>query len=109
MKLQIELVGVFFQLSFISPKLLHILDGTKSCTRVVDYLLCPDISETLEMRENLQRQLQEIMSATKLTTGRRTSVRLIRMGSGGADSGPHTPDGSRLGRCGSRRTLEALR
>uniref|UniRef100_A0A8D0CVV7 DNA topoisomerase II binding protein 1 n=1 Tax=Sander lucioperca TaxID=283035 RepID=A0A8D0CVV7_SANLU len=106
---QIELVGVFFQLSFISPKLLHILDGTKSCTRVVDYLLCPDISETLEMRENLQRQLQEIMSATKLTTGRRTSVRLIRMGSGGADSGPHTPDGSRLGRCGSRRTLEALR
>uniref|UniRef100_A0A8C9XRR4 DNA topoisomerase II binding protein 1 n=1 Tax=Sander lucioperca TaxID=283035 RepID=A0A8C9XRR4_SANLU len=90
-------------------ELLHILDGTKSCTRVVDYLLCPDISETLEMRENLQRQLQEIMSATKLTTGRRTSVRLIRMGSGGADSGPHTPDGSRLGRCGSRRTLEALR
>ncbi|XP_071340915.1 DNA topoisomerase 2-binding protein 1 [Trachinotus anak] len=68
-----------------------------------------DISETLEMRENLQRQLQEIMSATKLTTGRRTSVRLTRMGSGGADSGPHTPDGSRVGRSGSRRTLEALR
>ncbi|XP_054479173.1 DNA topoisomerase 2-binding protein 1 [Anoplopoma fimbria] len=68
-----------------------------------------DLSETLEMRENLQRQLQEIMSATKLTTGRRTSVRLSRMGSGGADSRPHTPDGSRFGRCGSRRTLEALR
>lgn len=68
-----------------------------------------DISETLEMRENLQRQLQEIMSATKLTTGRRTSVRLSRMGSGGTNSGPHTPDGSRVGRCGSRRTLEALR
>ncbi|KAM7369735.1 hypothetical protein PAMP_011036 [Pampus punctatissimus] len=68
-----------------------------------------DISETLEMRENLQRQLQEIMSATKLTTGRRTSVRLTRMASGGADSGPHTPDGSRVGRSGSRRTLEALR
>ncbi|XP_068438409.1 DNA topoisomerase 2-binding protein 1 [Clinocottus analis] len=68
-----------------------------------------EVSETLEMRENLQRQLQEIMSATKLTTGRRTSVRLSRMGSGGADSGPHTPDGSRIGRCGSRRTLEALR
>uniref|UniRef100_A0A8C2XMB7 DNA topoisomerase II binding protein 1 n=1 Tax=Cyclopterus lumpus TaxID=8103 RepID=A0A8C2XMB7_CYCLU len=67
------------------------------------------VSETLEMRENLQRQLQEIMSATKLTTGKRTSVRLSRMGSGGADSGPHTPDGSRVGRCGSRRTLEALR
>ncbi|XP_068604125.1 DNA topoisomerase 2-binding protein 1 [Brachionichthys hirsutus] len=67
------------------------------------------VSETLEMRENLQRQLQEIMSATRLTTGRRrTSVRLSRLGSGGADSGPHTPDGGR-GRCGSRRTLEALR
>ncbi|XP_039900425.1 DNA topoisomerase 2-binding protein 1 isoform X1 [Simochromis diagramma] len=65
--------------------------------------------ETLEMRENLQRQLQEIMSATKLTTGRRTSVRLARMGSGGADSGPHTPEGSRVGRSGNRRTLEALR
>uniref|UniRef100_A0A3Q3F945 DNA topoisomerase II binding protein 1 n=1 Tax=Labrus bergylta TaxID=56723 RepID=A0A3Q3F945_9LABR len=67
------------------------------------------ISETLEMRENLQRQLQEIMSATKLTTGRRTSVRLSRIGSGGADSGPHTPDASRVGRSGNRRTLEALR
>ncbi|CAK6967478.1 DNA topoisomerase 2-binding protein 1 [Scomber scombrus] len=68
-----------------------------------------DISETLEMRENLHRQLQEIMSATRLTTGRRTSVRLSRMGSGGADSGPNTPDGSRVGRSGSRRTLEAFR
>ncbi|XP_042255809.1 DNA topoisomerase 2-binding protein 1 [Thunnus maccoyii] len=66
-------------------------------------------SETLEMRETLQRQLQEIMSATKLTTGRRTSVRLSRMGSGGADTGPNTPDGNRVGRSGSRRTLEALR
>ena len=61
------------------------------------------------MRQNLHRQLQEIMSATKLTTGRRTSVRLTRKGSGAADSRPHTPDGSRLGRSGSRRTLEALR
>ncbi|XP_072234547.1 DNA topoisomerase 2-binding protein 1 [Leuresthes tenuis] len=65
--------------------------------------------DTLEMRENLQRQLQEIMSATKMTTGRRTSVRLARMGSGGADSGPQTPEGNRVGRSGSRRTLEALR
>ncbi|KAF3836309.1 hypothetical protein F7725_028867 [Dissostichus mawsoni] len=64
-------------------------------------------NKTLEMRVNLQKQLQEIMSATKLTTGRRTSVRLSRVGSGGADSGPQTPD--RFGRCGSRRTLEALR
>ncbi|KAM9839309.1 DNA topoisomerase 2-binding protein 1 [Aulostomus maculatus] len=66
-------------------------------------------NETLEMRENLQRQLQEIMSATKLTRGRRTSVRLSRKGSGGADSHPNTPEGSRLGRSGSRRTLLALR
>ncbi|KAM9337511.1 DNA topoisomerase 2-binding protein 1 [Symphorus nematophorus] len=68
-----------------------------------------DISETLEMRENLQRQLQEIMSATKLTTERRASVRLRRMGSGGADLSPNTPDWSRVGRSGNRRTLEALR
>ncbi|KAM9333829.1 DNA topoisomerase 2-binding protein 1 [Pholidichthys leucotaenia] len=66
-------------------------------------------TETLEMREKLQRQLQEIMSATKLTTGRRTSVRIRRTGSGGADSRPHTPDGGRVGRSGNRRTLEALR
>ncbi|KAM6900354.1 DNA topoisomerase 2-binding protein 1 [Xenentodon cancila] len=65
--------------------------------------------DTLEMQENLQKQLQEIMSATKMTAGRRTSVRLARMGSGGADSGPHTPEGARAGRSGNRRTLEALR
>uniref|UniRef100_A0A3B5LZJ7 DNA topoisomerase II binding protein 1 n=1 Tax=Xiphophorus couchianus TaxID=32473 RepID=A0A3B5LZJ7_9TELE len=68
-----------------------------------------NIVDTLEMRENLQRQLQEIMSATKMTTGRRASVRLARMGSGCTDSGPNPPEGSRAGRSGSRRTLEALR
>ncbi|KAI2649116.1 DNA topoisomerase 2-binding protein 1-A [Labeo rohita] len=66
-----------------------------------------NLTETLEMRESLQRQLQEIMSATKLTSGRRGSSRLARTGSGGLDS-PHTPDS--LGRMGRRsRTLEALR
>ncbi|XP_026148420.1 DNA topoisomerase 2-binding protein 1 isoform X2 [Mastacembelus armatus] len=45
-----------------------------------------DTSETLEMRENLQKQLQEIMSATKPAIGRRS-----------------------LARISSRRTLEALR
>uniref|UniRef100_A0A8C1NR26 DNA topoisomerase II binding protein 1 n=1 Tax=Cyprinus carpio TaxID=7962 RepID=A0A8C1NR26_CYPCA len=65
------------------------------------------LTETLEMRESLQRQLQEIMSATKLTSGRRGSSRLARTGSGGLES-PHTPDS--LGRMGRRsRTLEALR
>lgn len=61
------------------------------------------------MRENLQKQLQEIMSATKMATGRRASARLSRMGSGGVDSAPHTPEASRVGRNGNRRTLEALR
>lgn len=63
-----------------------------------------DNGETVEMRENLQRQLQEIMSATKITTGRRASVRLTRKSSFGADSRPQTPS-----RNGTRRTLEALR
>uniref|UniRef100_A0A8C7PVR1 DNA topoisomerase II binding protein 1 n=1 Tax=Oncorhynchus mykiss TaxID=8022 RepID=A0A8C7PVR1_ONCMY len=57
---------------------------------------------TLEMREKLQRQLQEIMSATKKTTSRRSSARL---GSGGTDSHPHTPGRN----ANARRTLEALR
>ncbi|XP_049913145.1 DNA topoisomerase 2-binding protein 1 [Epinephelus moara] len=87
----------------------RVSDGSVDREEMNDTADKSDMSETLEMRENLQRQLQEIMSATKLTTGRRTSVRLSRMGSGGADSGPNTPDGSRVGRCGSRRTLEALR
>ncbi|GLD54550.1 DNA topoisomerase 2-binding protein 1, partial [Lates japonicus] len=87
----------------------RISDGSVDPEEMNDTTERSDISETLEMRENLHRQLQEIMSATKLTTARRTSVRLSRMGSGGADSGPHTPDGSRVGRSGSRRTLEALR
>ncbi|KAL1006923.1 hypothetical protein UPYG_G00078930 [Umbra pygmaea] len=70
-----------------------------------------ELCDTLEMRENLQRQLQEIMSATKMNTGRRSSARLTRLGSGGTDSHPQTPDGqTRAGRNASgRRTLEALR
>ncbi|XP_041718089.1 DNA topoisomerase 2-binding protein 1-A [Coregonus clupeaformis] len=70
-----------------------------------------DLSETLEMRKNLQRQLQEIMSATKMATGRRSSARLTRLCSGGSDSQPHTPDRqARMGRNATgRRTLEALR
>uniref|UniRef100_A0A8C1I1I3 DNA topoisomerase II binding protein 1 n=1 Tax=Cyprinus carpio carpio TaxID=630221 RepID=A0A8C1I1I3_CYPCA len=79
-------------------------------TRVRDLYLSSSkmyLTETLEMRESLQRQLQEIMSATKLTSGRRGSSRLARTGSGGLES-PHTPDS--LGRMGRRsRTLEALR
>ncbi|XP_076014395.1 DNA topoisomerase 2-binding protein 1 isoform X2 [Genypterus blacodes] len=68
-----------------------------------------EMQESLDMRQTLQRQLQEIMSATKLTTGRRSSVRLKQMGSSGSDSSPHTPESSRVGRSVTRRTLEALR
>ncbi|XP_076147073.1 DNA topoisomerase 2-binding protein 1 [Alosa pseudoharengus] len=69
-----------------------------------------DLMETLEMRENLQRQLQEIMSATRLTSGRRSSVRLVRGGSDGSDSNPHTPgSAARAGRSSRTSTLEARR
>ncbi|KAM9552229.1 DNA topoisomerase 2-binding protein 1-A-like isoform 3-T3 [Salvelinus alpinus] len=70
-----------------------------------------DLSETLEMREKLQRQLQEIMLATKMTTGRLSSARLTRQCSGESDSQPHTPDRqARMGRNATgRHTLEALR
>ncbi|CAL8293832.1 unnamed protein product [Lota lota] len=70
-----------------------------------------DLSETLEMREKLQKQLQEIMSATKLTTGRRSSACLSRLGSTGSNTGPNTPDakGLRAGRSSTRRTLDAFR
>ncbi|XP_056440120.1 DNA topoisomerase 2-binding protein 1 isoform X1 [Gadus chalcogrammus] len=69
-----------------------------------------DLSESLEMREKLQKQLQEIMSATKLTTGRRSAACLSRLGSAGSDTGPNTPDvkGLRSGRS-TRRTMEAFR
>uniref|UniRef100_A0A8C8CSS6 BRCT domain-containing protein n=1 Tax=Oncorhynchus tshawytscha TaxID=74940 RepID=A0A8C8CSS6_ONCTS len=77
---------------------LHFLSFPSSSDR----LCLPDLSETLEMREKLQRQLQEIMSATKKTTSRRSSARL---GSGGTDSHPHTPGRN----ANVRRTLEALR
>uniref|UniRef100_A0A6Q2ZMD9 BRCT domain-containing protein n=1 Tax=Esox lucius TaxID=8010 RepID=A0A6Q2ZMD9_ESOLU len=51
-----------------------------TCIPLNLWLCLPDLCETLEMRENLQRQLQEIMSATKITTGRRSSARLTRLG-----------------------------
>ncbi|CAJ1082591.1 DNA topoisomerase 2-binding protein 1 [Xyrichtys novacula] len=87
----------------------RVSDGSVDQDETNDAAEKSGISETLEMRENLQRQLQEIMSATKLTTGRRTLARLSGMGSRGANSGPHTPEVSCLGRSGNRRTLEALR
>lgn len=93
----------------------HVIIKTRTLLRIylisfISFTICKiflDLTETLEMRESLQKQLQEIMSATKLTSGRRASSRLARAGSGGVDS-PNTPE--ILGRMGRRsRTLEALR
>lgn len=70
-----------------------------------------DLSETLEMREKLQKQLQEIMSATKLIAGRRSSVCLSRTGPTGSDSGANSLSarGTRASRSSSRQASEAFR
>ncbi|KAJ7322572.1 hypothetical protein JRQ81_018859 [Phrynocephalus forsythii] len=64
------------------------------------------LTQTLEMRESFQRQLQEIMTATSLPKlqGQRSS--LTR---NGPDASPSTPDGPRSVRNGRSRVLEALR
>ncbi|XP_042331627.1 DNA topoisomerase 2-binding protein 1 isoform X2 [Sceloporus undulatus] len=64
------------------------------------------LTQTLEMRENFQRQLQEIMTATSLPKlqGQRTSL-----SRNGFDSDPATPDGPRSVRNGRSKVLEALR
>ncbi|XP_006169340.1 DNA topoisomerase 2-binding protein 1 isoform X2 [Tupaia chinensis] len=64
------------------------------------------LTQALEMRENFQKQLQEIMSATSLVRpqGQRTS--LSRSGCNSASS---TPDSARSARSGRSRVLEALR
>ncbi|CAN9506419.1 unnamed protein product [Ophioblennius macclurei] len=87
----------------------RVSDGSVDQDETKDPAETSNISETLEMRESLQRQLQEIISATKVKTGKRTSVRLQRTASGGAESSPLTPIGNRVGRSNNRRTLEALR
>ncbi|XP_019488259.1 PREDICTED: DNA topoisomerase 2-binding protein 1 [Hipposideros armiger] len=64
------------------------------------------LTQTLEMRENFQKQLQEIMSATSIVKpqGQRTS--LSRSSCNSASS---TPDSTRSARSGRSRVLEALR
>ncbi|XP_006840095.1 PREDICTED: DNA topoisomerase 2-binding protein 1 [Chrysochloris asiatica] len=64
------------------------------------------LTQTLEMRQNFQKQLQEIMSATSIVKpqGQRTS--LSRSGCNSASS---TPDSTRSVRSGRSRVLEALR
>ncbi|XP_044311944.1 DNA topoisomerase 2-binding protein 1 [Varanus komodoensis] len=64
------------------------------------------LTQTLEMRENFQKQLQEIMTATSLAKlqGQRSSL-----SRNGFDNSPATPDGLRSVRNGRSRVLEALR
>ncbi|XP_033849176.3 DNA topoisomerase 2-binding protein 1-A-like isoform X1 [Acipenser ruthenus] len=62
-----------------------------------------DLAEAFEMRENLQRQLQEIMSATKLPKGQWVSLAALQ-------NSPQTPESvGHSGRNGRSWALEALR
>ncbi|XP_069716147.1 DNA topoisomerase 2-binding protein 1 [Phaenicophaeus curvirostris] len=64
------------------------------------------LTQALEMRENFQRQLQEIMSATSLVKpqGQRSSLSRNSF-----DGSPTTPESTRSVRNGRSRVLEALR
>ncbi|XP_063181398.1 DNA topoisomerase 2-binding protein 1 [Chroicocephalus ridibundus] len=64
------------------------------------------LTQALEMRENFQRQLQEIMSATSLVKPQGQRGSLSRNSS---DGFPTTPDSTRSVRNGRSRALEALR
>ncbi|NWJ01890.1 TOPB1 protein, partial [Crypturellus undulatus] len=64
------------------------------------------LTQTLEMRENFQRQLQEIMSATSIVKPQGQRGSLYR---NSFDGSPTTPDGPRSVRNGRSRVLEALR
>ncbi|XP_026501852.1 DNA topoisomerase 2-binding protein 1-like isoform X2 [Terrapene carolina triunguis] len=64
------------------------------------------LTQTLEMRENFQKQLQEIMSATSVV---KPQVQRGSLSRNGFDSSPTTPDGTRSVRNGRSRVLEALR
>ncbi|KAM9187740.1 DNA topoisomerase 2-binding protein 1 [Dugong dugon] len=64
------------------------------------------LTQTLEMRQNFQKQLQEIMSATSIVKpqGQRNSL-----SRSGCNSTSSTPDSTRSVRSGRSRVLEALR
>uniref|UniRef100_A0A7N5KIE0 DNA topoisomerase 2-binding protein 1 n=1 Tax=Ailuropoda melanoleuca TaxID=9646 RepID=A0A7N5KIE0_AILME len=64
------------------------------------------LTQTLEMRENFQKQLQEIMSATSIVKPQGQRACLSRSGCNSASS---TPDSTRSARSGRSRVLEALR
>ncbi|XP_078519985.1 DNA topoisomerase 2-binding protein 1 isoform X1 [Lissotriton helveticus] len=64
------------------------------------------LTQTMEMRENFQRQLQELMSATSMVKPQGPRGSLSRVGS---ENSPSTPDSARATRNGRSRVLEALR
>ncbi|NXO65385.1 TOPB1 protein, partial [Phainopepla nitens] len=64
------------------------------------------LTQALEMRENFQRQLQELMSATSLVKPQGQRGSLSR---NSFDGSPATPDSTRSVRNGRSRVLEALR
>ncbi|XP_054671859.1 DNA topoisomerase 2-binding protein 1 isoform X2 [Grus americana] len=64
------------------------------------------LTQALEMRENFQRQLQELMSATSLVKPQGQRGSLSR---NSFDGSPTTPDSTRSVRNGRSRVLEALR
>ncbi|XP_056376623.1 DNA topoisomerase 2-binding protein 1 isoform X2 [Hyla sarda] len=64
------------------------------------------LTQTLEMRENFQRQLQELMSATSMVKAKGQRTSLSRTG---FDNSPCTPEGVRSTRNGRSRVLEARR
>ncbi|XP_014374003.1 DNA topoisomerase 2-binding protein 1 isoform X1 [Alligator sinensis] len=64
------------------------------------------LTQTLEMRENFQKQLQEIMSATSIVKPQGQRGSLSR---NSFDNSPSTPDSTRSMRNGRSRVLEALR
>ncbi|KAM5156862.1 DNA topoisomerase 2-binding protein 1 [Mantella aurantiaca] len=64
------------------------------------------LTQTLEMRENFQRQLQELMSATSMVKAQGQRSVLSRAG---FDTSPCTPEGARTTRNGRSRVLEARR
>ncbi|XP_072009571.1 DNA topoisomerase 2-binding protein 1 [Engystomops pustulosus] len=64
------------------------------------------LTQTLEMRENFQRQLQELMSATSMVKAQGQGTSMSRVG---FDNSPCTPEGIRSTRNGRSRVLEARR
>lgn len=64
------------------------------------------LTQTMEMRENFQKQLQEIMSATSIVKPQGQRAYPLRNGCNSASS---TPESIRSARVGRSRVLEALR